>query len=81
MDKQNRDKTLRLLDDSVLDLKNSDIMDAFNHKVYADIFAKIFDPMSGNKYGITLALTAGNKADSASASDPQASFPVFRQDI
>jgi hypothetical protein len=56
MDKQDSEKTLTLLNDSVLDLKNSDTKDAFNHKVYADILAKIFAPMSGNKYGITVAL-------------------------
>jgi hypothetical protein len=54
MTEHNNADCLTLLNDCVLDQKND--QDAFNHSVYARVLAKIFNPNSGNKYGVSVAL-------------------------
>lgn len=56
MNEQNNTDCLKLLNDSVLDLKNGKDKDSFNHNIYAKLLANIFNPASGNDAGISVAL-------------------------
>jgi len=54
MSEKKADKGLRLLNDSVYDPAKD--KDAFNHEIYAKLLTKIFNPLSQNDPGISVAL-------------------------